>query len=123
MIGKLLSQAAATILAGLIPFLVGGPLGTVEWLNIIVMASGVLLVGVVPNLTGGVGKYSKLIVSAVIAVVTLAVSYLADNHLSTEEVIQLILAAAAAFGVYQFPAPQWGGAGPATPVVVPEQRA
>lgn len=120
MIGKLLSQALITFLAMLGPMLIVGPLDTIGWINVILMGAGILLVGIVPNLTGGVAKYSKLIISAVITVLTLVISYLADNMLSTEEIIQLIIAAAGAFGVYQFKAPQWGAQFGSR--VVPEQR-
>lgn len=114
---KAWAQAAATVLAGLIPFLVDNQLNGVELINTLLLLLSAVTVYVVPNLTASVGKYAKGIVAVGTAVATLLVSLFADGSyaLDTAEWIQLIIAGLGALGVVGLPAPQY----PAGPVARP----
>jgi hypothetical protein len=112
-IGKAVAQAIATVLAGLIPFLVDGHLTTVEVVNLLLLAFSTLGVAVVPNLNAGTAKYAKGIIAVGVAVLTLLATFLASGtDLGSGQVIQLVLAALGAVGVVGLPAPQY----PAGPV-------
>lgn len=107
-IGKAVAQAIATVLAGLIPFLVDGHLTTVETVNLLLLAFSTLGVAVVPNLTAGTAKYAKGIIAVGVAVLTLLATFLSSGtDLGSGQIIQLILAALGAVGVVGLPAPQY----------------
>jgi hypothetical protein len=110
-IGKAVAQAIATVLAGLVPFLVDGHLTAVETVNLLLLAFATLGVAVVPNLTAGTAKYAKGIVAVGVAVLTLLATFLAEG--TGFGSVQLILAGLGAVGVIALPAPQY----PAGPVV------
>lgn len=115
-IGKAVAQAIATILAGLVPFLVDGHLTAVETVNLFLLAFSTAAVAVVPNLTAGTAKYAKGIVAVGIAVLTLLATFLAEGTgFGSGQIIQLILAGLGAVGVIALPAPQY----PAGPVARP----
>jgi hypothetical protein len=108
--GKAIAQVVATVIAAIIPAVVDG-FTPVEIVNVVLIGLGAIGVGVVPNLTAGVAKYAKAIVSITTAVATLLVSYFADGsyHLTTSEWLQLLIAALGAVGVVAIAGPQWGG--------------
>lgn len=106
-IGKAVAQAIATILAGLVPFLVDGHLTAVETVNLFLLAFATIGVAVVPNLTAGAAKYAKGVVAVGIAVLTLLTTFLAEGtSFGSGQIIQLILVALGALGVIALPAPQ-----------------
>lgn len=114
-IGKAVAQAIATILAGLVPFLVDGHLSAVETVNLFLLAFSTVGVAVVPNLTAGTARYAKGIVAVGVAVLTLLATILAEGTgFGSGQVIQLILAGLGALGVVALPAPQHP-AGPVPP--------
>ncbi|WP_410633389.1 hypothetical protein [Amycolatopsis sp. cmx-4-83] len=114
--GKAVAQAIATVLAGLVPFLVDGHLSTVETVNLFLLAFATIGVAVVPNLNAGTAKYAKGVVAVGIAVLTLLATILASGTaLGSGQIIQLILAGLGAVGVIALPAPQY----PAGPVARP----
>lgn len=116
-IGKAVAQAIATILAGLVPFLVDGHLTTVETVNLFLLAFATLGVAVVPNLNAGTAKYAKGVVAVGIAVLTLLATFLAEGTgFGGGQVIQLILAGLGAVGVVALPAPQYPAGPAARPV-------
>lgn len=107
---KALVQLLGTVLAAVVPALAtDGPMTFENWINVIVLAAGVVMVYNAGNIPGW--NYAKLIASAVSAVAVLLVSAL-QGGLTGAEVIQLALAAAAAIGVGAFPN---GGRVAATP--------
>jgi hypothetical protein len=115
-IGKAVAQAIATILAGLVPFLVDGHLTATETVNLFLLAFATVGVAVVPNLNAGTAKYAKGIIAIGVAVLTLLTTFLAEGTgFGSGQIIQLILAGLGAVGVIALPAPQY----PAGPVARP----
>lgn len=107
-IGKAVAQAVATVLAGLVPFLVDGHLSSVEVVNLFLLAFGVIGVAVVPNLNAGAAKYAKGIVAVGVAVLTLLSSFLIDGTgIGASQWVQFGIAALGAVGVIALPAPQY----------------
>jgi hypothetical protein len=106
---KAWAQAVATVLAGLIPFLVDDQLSGVELINTLLLLLSAVAVYIVPNLADTIAKYAKGTVAIGTAVGTLLVSLFADGSyaLDTSEWIQLGLAALGAVGVVGFKAPQY----------------
>ena len=97
---KALVQLLMTILAAVVPALAAGPMTLSTWINVVILAAGAVMVYNAANIPGW--EYAKLIASAVSAVAVLLVSAL-QGGISTAEVIQMVLAAAAAVGVGALP--------------------
>lgn len=115
-IGKAVAQAIATVLAGLVPFLVDGHLTAVETVNLFLLAFATVGVAVVPNLNAGTAKYAKGVVAVGVAVLTLLATFLAEGtDFGSGQVIQLVLAGLGAVGVIALPAPQYSTGLNATP--------
>lgn len=97
---KAVIQAAATVLAAVVPAFAAGPLDAVGWFNVIVLAMGAVMVYNAANIPGW--DYAKLIASAVSAVVVLLISVW-EGGLTTAEIMQLVLAFLGAIGVGAIP--------------------
>lgn len=95
---KLIVAAVGGVLILIAGVWTDGTITTGEWINVGIGASNIVLVGVVPNLNGGVGKYTKAVTAVVLAILMLLVD-LISNGLTGPEIIQLILAALTALGV------------------------
>jgi hypothetical protein len=94
---KLWMQLVATILAAVLPvFMVDGPMGVVEWINVAVLAIGAAVVWNTSNTNGW--KYGKAVGSAFTSVLVLFISFYTDG-ITTAEVIQMVLAFLAPLGV------------------------
>lgn len=98
---KALVQLVMTVLAALVPALTVGPLDTAGWVNVVILGAGVVMVYNASNDIPGWG-YAKLIASAVSAVAVVLVTALAGG-IDTAEIIQMVLAGAAALGVGAIP--------------------
>lgn len=98
---KAIVQLVMTILAAVVPALTVGPLGASGWINVVVLGAGVIVVYNSANLVGW--RYAKMIASAIIAVATVLTSALTDGGISSAEIIQMVLAAAAVVGVGAVP--------------------
>jgi hypothetical protein len=103
---KALAQVAATVLVALLPLLVDGHLSAVEVINLCIVGISAIGVAIVPNLSAGVAKYAKSLLAVAGAVLVLLTSFISDGNLSTDEIVQLVVAALGALGVYALPAPQ-----------------
>lgn len=99
-VAKALVQLLMTVLAAVVPAMLAGPLDTGAWINVVILAAGAVTVYTAANIPGF--AYAKLICSAIAAVAVLLSSSIAGG-LNPAEVIQLILAAAAALGVGAIP--------------------
>jgi hypothetical protein len=99
---KALVQLVMTVLAALVPALTAGPLDTAAWVNVVVLAAGVVMVYNASNDHPG-WTYAKLVASFVSAVAVVLLSALTDGAITSVEVIQMILAGAAAVGVGAIP--------------------
>jgi hypothetical protein len=103
---KALAAVAATVLTALLPLIVDSHLSAVEVINLCIVGASAIGVAVVPNLTGGIAKYAKLVLAVIGAVLVLLTSFISDGVLSGDEIVQLVVAAFGALGVYALPAPQ-----------------
>jgi hypothetical protein len=103
---KALAQVVATVLTALLPLFVDGHLSAVEIINLCIIGASAIGVAIVPNLSAGVAKYAKSILAVIGAVLVLLTSYISDGVLSGDEIVQLVVAAFGALGVYALPAPQ-----------------
>lgn len=101
-VAKAIVQLVMTILAAIIPALTVGPLDTAAWVNIVILAAGVVMVYNAANIPGW--SYAKLIASAVAAIAVVLAAALTSGHgLAATDYIQMALAAAAALGVGAIP--------------------
>lgn len=100
-VAKAIVQLVMTVLAGIVPALIVGPLTTASWINIVVLGAGVVMVYNAANIPGY--AYAKLIASAVSAVALVLTAALTDGAITPDEIIQMILGAAAALGVGAIP--------------------
>lgn len=98
---KFLLAAAATAITGIVGAMTDGLITSPEWVNVAIMFVGSLGVLTSPNIPGA--KYTKSVLAALTAVLVLLVSYIADNRLSVEEILQLVVAALGAVGIVAVP--------------------
>jgi hypothetical protein len=99
-VAKAVVQLVATVLAGLIPALSAGPLDTTGWINVVILAAGIVMVYNAANIPGW--SYAKLVASAVSAVAVVLVSSLSGG-ISLAEIIQMVVAFLGALGVGAIP--------------------
>lgn len=100
-VAKALVQLVMTVLAAVVPALTTGPLDTAAWINVVVLAAGVVMVYNAANIPGW--AYAKLVASAVSAVAVVLTASFTDGAITPDEIIQMVLAAAAALGVGAIP--------------------
>lgn len=94
---KALVQLVMTILAATVPYLASGDMDYHAWVNVGVIAAGVIMVYSSTNIPGW--NYAKLVASAVAAIGVVLLSVASPGDIGAGEVIQMILAAGAALGV------------------------
>lgn len=100
----------ATILSAVLAALTGDQtIDPTEWINVLIGAVGVVVVYVVPNVEGSIGKYAKGAVAVAMAGLVFLQSGISDGMTSTEW-IQLGLAMLGAVGVGVLPGPMVTGA-------------
>lgn len=97
---KSIVQVLMTILAAVVPAVAAGPMDATAWINVVILGTGAVMVYNAANIPGW--DYAKLVASAVSAVAVLLVSSLTGG-ISGAELIQMVLAAAAAIGVGALP--------------------
>lgn len=71
-----------------------------EWVNVAIAGVGAAAVFAAPNVPGA--RYTKFVIAAMTAVLTLLASLITGGLTSTE-ILQLLVAAAGAVGVYAVP--------------------
>jgi hypothetical protein len=94
---KMIAQVVATVLAALVPYLAVGGLDASAWVNVAIIGVGALAVFAAPNVPGA--PVTKLVLSALSAVLVLLASVITGG-ITLDEVLQLVLAALGALGVY-----------------------
>lgn len=99
---KMVAQVVATVLAALVPYLALGGLDPSAWVNVAIVGVGALAVFAAPNIPGA--AYTKLVVSALSAVLVLLASVITGG-ITLDEWLQLALAALGALGVFALPGP------------------
>lgn len=98
---KTVAQIIATGIAAVLVALTGdGQFSDVELINVAIAVVGAVGVLYVPNAPNG--AVAKMVVSALMAALTLAVNLIADG-VTISEWLQLVMAALAAIGVYAIP--------------------
>ncbi len=104
---KAILAVVATVLVALVPYFShSNHLTDAEWINVVILGLGAIVVYVAPNLPGAGAAYTKSIVAALIAGATLLVSAVGAGSFSNvtgSEWVQIALAALAAVGVYAVP--------------------
>lgn len=100
--GKAAAAVVATILSAIVTALMGDQVvDAVEWVNVAILAVGAAAVFAAPNVPGA--AYTKTILAVLTAVLTLLTSFIGDGTLDVTEIIQLVIAAFGALGVYAVP--------------------
>lgn len=99
---KAVVHLLVVVLAALVPLLSSGNnhLSAKEWINVAILGAGSIGVFFAPNVPGA--KYTKAILAAVTAVLTLLVTFIGHGAVNTGQIIQLILAGLGALGVLSF---------------------
>jgi hypothetical protein len=98
---KLVMQVVVTVAAAVVAALTGDNLvSSVEWVNVAIAGVGAAAVFAGPNIPGA--AYTKAILAALAAILMILVSAITDG-LQTVEIIQMVIAAAGAVGVYAVP--------------------
>lgn len=108
---KVWAQALLPIIGGLVIMISEHALTPTEWVNEVMLVLTAVGVNIAPNMTAGVAKYAKFVISIGTTIGTLLISYFADGSyaLSVPELVQLGSAVLASAGVYRLPGPQWSG--------------
>lgn len=98
---KLIVQVLVTVATALVAALAtGNVVDSAEWVNVAIVGVGALAVFAAPNIPGA--AYTKSILAALAAVLTVLASAILDG-IQITEVIQMLIAAAGAVGVYAVP--------------------
>lgn len=104
---KALAAVAVTILTAILPFLSQhNTLTQAEWVNVVIVGAGAVIVYVAPNLPGSWSAYTKSILAAVVAGATVLASVIGSGGVQavpSVEWVQVILAFVSALGVYAVP--------------------
>lgn len=99
---KAIAAVVATILSGVIAALTGdSTISVSEWINIAILAAGACAVFTAPNVPHA--PLTKTVLAVITAILTLAVSLLADGDLNVTDWLQLGIAALGALGVFAVP--------------------
>lgn len=98
---KFAAQVIATVIAGIIAALADNRLSDLEWINVVILGLGSVAVLGAGNMSDGVWKYTKLIVSAATAGAVVLHTLIADGiDLGTSQWLQILVAVLAALGVF-----------------------
>lgn len=98
---KLIMQVVVTVATGVVAALAGDNLvDSVEWVNVAIVGVGAAAVFAGPNIPGA--AYTKSILAALAAILTILASAIVGG-IQTVEVIQMVIAAAGAVGVWAVP--------------------
>lgn len=98
---KLVMQVVVTVAVALVAALAGDNLvSSVEWVNVAIVGVGACAVFYAPNVPHA--KVTKFVMSALAAVLAVLASAI-TNGVQAIEVIQMLIAAAGAVGVYAVP--------------------
>lgn len=98
---KAVMAVVATVLVALVAALTGdNTISSTEWVNVAILAVGACGVFAAPNVPGA--RYTKFILAALSAGLTVLVSAIVGG-ISPVELIQIVVAALGAVGVYAVP--------------------
>jgi len=97
---KSLLAVVVTVIAGIVAAMTDNVVTNVEWINIGIAAAGALAVFAAPNVPGA--RYTKAILAVITAVLVFFASAVTDG-ISTSELLQALVVAAGAIGVYAVP--------------------
>lgn len=96
---KFAAQLAATVLVALVAAFQDDRVDAAEWINAAIVFFAALSVLGAGNLPAGVWRYTKTIVAAAGAALTLLVSFISDAVVTNSEWLQVAIAALGAAGV------------------------
>lgn len=99
---KSLLYIALAVVGVLVTALADDVLSVDELVNVGIIGVGAITVYLAPNLPAGIGQYTKVIVTFVVAGLVALQSFLTDG-ITTTEWLQIAVAAFAGIGVYVIP--------------------
>jgi len=98
---KLLMQVLVTVAVAVVAAMAGDNIvDSIEWVNVAIVGVGAAAVFAGPNIPGA--AYTKFILAALAAVLAVLASAITDG-IQTVELIQMLIAAAGAVGVWAVP--------------------
>lgn len=97
---KSIGMVLMTVVTAIVAALTDDKVSTAEWLNIAILGFGAASVFAAPNVP--YAKYTKTVLAVLTAGLTAVVSFLTGG-ITTAEWLQVLVAAAAAVGVYALP--------------------
>src|SRR5687768_12614249 len=97
---KAIAMVVMTVVSALVASLTDDVVSTAEWINVAILGFGAANVFTAPNVP--YAKYTKTVIAVLVAGLTALVSFL-TNGVTTAEWLQVLVAAAAAVGVYAAP--------------------
>jgi len=97
---KAVAAVVATVLTAVVAAL-GGGISPNEWVNIAIAGVGAASVFAAPNVPGA--QYTKTILAVLAAVLTFLASLALGGGLSQADVLQIVIVALGALGVYAVP--------------------
>lgn len=98
---KFVVQVIVTVATAIVAAMAGDDvISSVEWVNVAIVGVGAAAVFYGPNVPGA--RVTKFVLSALAAVLTVLASAIVGG-LQTVEIIQMLIAAAGAVGVYAIP--------------------
>ncbi len=99
--GKMVAAVVATVLSGIVAATTGdGLVDPVEWVNVTILGVGAAGVFAAPNVPGA--RYTKAIIAALTAALTVLASTILGG-VDHVDVMQMVIAALGAVGVYAVP--------------------
>lgn len=97
---KSLFAVLVTVVAGIVAAMTDNVITNVEWINVGIAAAGAMAVFAAPNVPGA--RYTKSVLAVITAVLVFFTSAVTDG-ISTPELMQALIVAAGALGVYAIP--------------------
>lgn len=98
---KAILAVVATVISAVVVALTGdGIISNVEWINVAIAGAGALAVFAAPNVPHAM--FTKSILAALTAALTLLVSFISDG-ISTSEWLQIAVAVLGALSIYAIP--------------------
>lgn len=97
---KSIGMVLMTVVTAIVASLTDDKVSTAEWINVAILGFGAAAVFTAPNIPGA--KYTKTILAVLTAGLTAVASFLTGG-ITTAEWLQVLVASAAAVGVYAAP--------------------
>lgn len=97
---KSIGMVLMTVVTAIVAALTDDVVSTSEWINVAILGFGAASVFTAPNIPGA--KHTKVVLAVLVAALTAVASFLTGG-ITVAEWLQVLVAAAAAVGVYALP--------------------